>query len=379
MQFEDYYKRYNFSEIIDTIKNKTSTTKNSKKAKLLNVPDIIEYQNNGNSLSLDHLFSLLSPEADRFLDIIIKQARSITLQRFGRVIQLYAPLYLSNHCHSTCTYCGFSRPNLIRRLTLKISEAINEADILYNRGIRHILLLSGEDYKAISIEYLEEIIKCLSKKFASISIEVYPLNIENYSRLKSVGLDGVAVYQETYDPQRYKQVHLGGVKKRMLYRLNCPDRIGEANIRNISIGALLGLSDAPADVFFVALHTSYLIHKYWQTNISVSLPRLKSAIGINKPPLIKDRDYIRYLCALRILFPDIGLILSTRENKDLRNYLSEICITQISADSKTEPGGYSGKESDEQFETSDQRSTEELKKSLITRGIEPIFVDWNPG
>ena len=169
-----------------------------------------------------------------------------------------------------------------------------------------------------------------------MNIEIYPLETEDYIRLREAGLDGVTVYQETYDPERYKEVHLGGMKKRMKYRLNCPDRVGKASIRRLGIGALLGLSHPATEVFFTARHARYLMRRYWQTEISVSLPRLQPAKGLDSPPLLSDRDYIRYLCALRLFLPELGLSLSTRETPEMREYLADICISQMSAGSKTE-------------------------------------------
>ena len=391
MQFDEYYSQESFAERSKQIlrgafpikKNSSEPpglAESAPRAEGREIADILERQKQAYVLEKEDLLCLLSPQADAYLEEIVAQAQSLTRQRFGRVMQFYAPLYLSNHCHSTCTYCGFSRPNSIRRLTLSVTEALKEAELLYERGIRHILLLTGEDYKATPLQYMEEIVSQLALRFASVSIEVYPLETEDYIRLRSLGLDGVAVYQETYDPQRYQEVHLGGMKKNMIYRLNCPDRVGQASIRRLAIGALLGLSHlaSATEVFFIAMHARYLMRNYWQTELSISLPRLQPAIGLTSPPLVSDRDYIRYLCALRLFLPEVGLVLSTRESPATRDQLAEICITQMSAGSKTEPGGYSGKQSDEQFQVSDHRSVAELSRSLAKQNnLEPVFVDWS--
>jgi len=329
-------------------------------------------------LEFQDFAALLSPSAEPYLEELAQAARSITLQRFGSTMKLYAPLYLSNECKSSCTYCGFSFENKIHRRTLSINEALAEADILYQQGIRHILLLTGEDYRQTPVEYIGEIAQQLSEKFPSIGIEVYPLKTEDYQRLRTRGVDSLAVYQETYDPEVYRQVHLRGVKKSMKFRMDCPDRAGRAGLRRIAIGALLGLSDPPTDVFFAALHAKHLMKSFWKTEISISLPRLRPAAGFDPVSLIPDRMYVQFLCALRLFLPDVGLTLSTRESTHLRNNLANICITNMSAGSRTEPGGYSGTEATAQFQIEDTRSISEVVEFLKSSGKEPVFIDWTP-
>lgn len=321
---------------------------------------------------------LVSPAADEHLEAMAELARDITRRRFGRTMQLYAPLYLSNECTSICTYCGFSHDHDIKRLTLNADSAEREADLLHAQGIRHILLLTGESYRHTPLSYLKEIIQRLSLKFPSISIEVYPLKESEYTELRGVGLDGLTVYQETYDPERYGRVHLRGMKKRMQFRLDCPDRGGRAGLRRIAVGALLGLSDPVADTFLAALHARYLLKHYWQTQVGISLPRLRPAAEVNALPLIPDRMYARLLCALRILLPDVALYLSTREAPRMRDAFAGICITHMSAGSRTEPGGYSGQESTGQFEIEDVRPIPEIAHMLSEQSIEPVLVDWSP-
>jgi 2-iminoacetate synthase len=341
----------------------------------------------GAELDLDEMLVLLSEAADPYLEEMARVAQHITRKRFGRVVQIYAPMYLSNYCHSTCTYCGFSFGNDIKRLTLSPARAAREAELLYREGIRHILLLTGEDYKETPVEYLIQVCRALHGEgagalagvvFPSISVEVYPLSEDDYRLLRTAGVDGLAVYQETYDPRRYREVHLGGMKKRMRYRLDCPDRGGRAGLRRIAIGALLGLSDPAADACFAALHARYLLKQYWQTQISLSLPRLRPAAGLAEVPHVSDRAYVRYLLAMRLFLPDAGLNLSTRESAGLRDSLTPLCITHMSAGSRTEPGGYSGEDSTEQFETEDRRSVAEVRDMLIASELEPVFVDWSP-
>lgn len=330
-------------------------------------------------LSNREFMALLSPHADSWLESIAQLARRITRQRFGNMIGIYAPMYLSNTCKSICNYCGFSYGNKIRRLTLSLEQAVAEADILYDQGIRHLLLLTGESYADTPISYFREIINRLKDRFSSIGIEVYPLKKSEYAELRTCGLDGLAVYQETYDQVRYKEIHLRGMKKNFQYRLECPERAGQAKIRKVAIGALAGLSDPAADVYFTGLHARSLIHKYWSSQISVSLPRLQPAEGLSgeQLPLISDRYYVRYLCVLRLFLHDAGLYLSTRESARLRDSISNICITHMSAGSKTEPGGYSNHPSDEQFQVKDNRNVFETAESIRKTGLEPVFVDWS--
>lgn len=342
------------------------------------VESALDRASSGIALDQNDLEALLSPAARSYLEPMAGLAQELTRRRFGNTIQIYAPLYLSNECRSSCTYCGFSYENTIRRKTLTMEELQAEADVLYQTGIRHILLLTGEDYRNTPIRYLAEAARLLRDRFSSISIEVYPLKEEDYALLRGEGVDGLAVYQETYDKDRYAQVHLRGMKKNMRFRLECPDRAGRAGIRKIAVGALLGLSDPAAETFFVAMHARYLIQNFWQTQVSVSLPRLRAAQGLDEPPIIADADYVRYLCALRLFLPDAGLVLSTREGAVFRDHMSGLCITQMSAGSRTEPGGYSGMETGEQFEIEDNRSVAEFSRALRSRGMEPVFTDWSP-
>ena len=372
MNFSDLYANLNFQEVRAGIAGERDTEAQLRQ-RARRALDRFE-----DELSPDDLTALLSPAANEFLEEMALKARYITRKRFGNTMQMYAPLYLSNECRSSCTYCGFSFENKVPRITLSPDEVVRDADFLHKEGIRYILLLTGEDYSNTPVSYLGDVADILRDKFPSISIEVYPLKEEEYSGLRERGLDGLAVYQETYDPVRYAQVHLRGVKKRMLYRLDCPDRGGRAGLRKIAVGALLGLSDPAADVYFTAMHARYLTQTYWRTQISISLPRLRPAEGLNDVPLVSDTDYVRYLTALRIFLPDAGINLSTRESAPFRNHLADICITHMSAGSRTEPGGYTAPGAQEQFSIEDTRSIVEVKEMLVSKGLDPLFVDWSP-
>lgn len=333
-------------------------------------------ESSASHLDFEGFAALLSPAAAPFLEEQAQRARALTRMRFGKTVQIYAPMYLSNECASICTYCGFRRDNQIARLTLTPAKALAEADILYSRGIRHLLLLTGEDYRRTPVDYLEECVALLSQKFASISIEVYPLKQNEYERLRVAGLDGLAVYQETYDRDRYHEVHIGGMKKRLQYRLECPERAGRAGLRKLAIGALLGLSDPAAEVFFLGIHARFLMKRFWQTQLSISLPRLRPAAGTGAGEPLSDERFVQYLTALRLFLPDAGLTVSTRESATLRDNLVQICATSLSAGSRTDPGGYSGGTAGEQFSIEDHRSVAEVSAALRAGDLEPVFTDW---
>ena len=365
--FEDLCEQLDFAEVAARISG-PGTYSESAVRRALDRPE--------GGLFPEDLAALLSPAAAPFLEEQAQKARDVTRRRFGSTMQLYAPLYLSNECASVCTYCGFRRDNEIRRLTLSPERARSEAQILLDQGIRHILLLTGEDYRRTPPAYIEDCVRLLARDFASVSIEVYPLEVEDYARLREAGVDGLAVYQETYDRKRYHEVHTGGMKKNWSFRLKCPERAGEAGMRKIAIGALLGLSDPAAEVYMLAQHARFLMKKFWRTQFSLSLPRLRPAAGVSPNPSLSDRRFVQYLTALRLFLPDVGLTLSTRESEELRDNLARICITMMSAGSKTDPGGYSGGDAGEQFSIEDRRSIAEVSASLETLGLEPVFSDW---
>lgn len=368
--FSDIYKEYNFQEVAERIAN-PDPDDGSRLRRLI--------QCDTGSLSLEDFMLLLSPAAEEHLETMAQTARSVTHRRFGNTVLIYAPLYLSNECRSSCSYCGFSRENIMPRITLTEDEVLREAAILHKSGIRQILLLTGEDYRHTPVEYIASVSRKLRETFASISVEIYPLKEEEYAYLRECGVDGLTIYQETYNPDRYREVHKRGMKKRMEYRLDCPDRAGRAGLRKINIGALLGLSDAPAaEIFFLGLHARYLIKRYWRSHISVSLPRLRPAEGFPDVPVVSDRSYVQFLTALRLFLPDANLVVSTRESADLRDNLSEICVTVMSAGSRTDPGGYSESGAKEQFAISDSRSVREMQGAIEKRGKEAVFVDWSP-
>ena len=329
--------------------------------------------------SLEDFMVLISPAAQSYLEEMAQMSHFLTKKRFGKTIQMYAPLYLSNECQNICTYCGFSLDNKIKRVTLKDSEILQEVAELKNMGFDHVLLVTGEANYTVNINYFLNAIDLIKHEFSNISVEVQPLSTEEYSQLHDSGVYSVLVYQETYHHEVYKQYHPKGKKSNFDFRLETPDRVATAGIHKIGLGVLLGLEDWRTDSFFNALHLDYLQKKYWKSKYSVSFPRLRPAEGVVKQNFIMDdKDLLQLICAYRIWNEDLEISISTRENEKFRNNIIPIGVTSMSAASKTNPGGYVvNVESLEQFEISDERSSEEIANLIKNAGYEPVWKDWD--
>lgn len=330
-------------------------------------------------LSLKGLAALLSPKAEKYLGQMAGRAKTLTRQRFGRVVQIYAPIYLSNFCANRCLYCGFSAENKIDRRALTLKEVEQEADILYKRGFQHILLVTGESPQIMGVDFFEKVAVALKKKFASISIEVQPLDMEDYSRLFKAGITSVAVYQETYDRKVFSQVHPLGRKSDYDYRLETPARAAAAGMREIGIGALLGLADWRSEGLALGMHLAWLRKKFWRTGLTVSFPRLQPATGEFEALVPVDQKMLTQLIfALRLFDPDVGLVLSTREQARYRDGMLGLGPTRYSAGSCTAPGGYADPAlAGEQFEVDDRRSIHEVCAAIKEHGYDPVRKDWD--
>src|SRR6266487_3215064 len=352
---------------------------------------------------LVHQFEyLIAPKSDQELEAMAQISRALTLQNFGRTMRLFAPLYLSNECINNCRYCGFSRDNPILRVTLGIEEVVAEGRYLARQGFRQILLVAGEHPKFVSRDYLAECVRALQPDFSSISIEVGPMETQDYLPIVDAGAEGLVVYQETYNRAMYAEMHTAGPKRDFNFRLDCVERGYAAGFRRLGVGALIGLSRWQDEAIALAAHLEYLFKHCWQAQITVSLPRLRPAAGGFHPLFsMTDRELVQLVCALRITFPQLGIVLSTRERAPLRDSLASIGVTMMSAGSHTEPGGYTrqGREhlhrtvrgrivapeyqDDEdqlataQFEISDERSPAEIAAVLRRRGLEPVWKDWD--
>ncbi|MBN8703561.1 MAG: 2-iminoacetate synthase ThiH [Bacteroidetes bacterium] len=329
-------------------------------------------------ITLEDFKALLSPAAENYLEAIAHKSRELTQKRFGNTMQMYIPMYLSNECQNICTYCGFSLHNKIKRTTLTDTQILREADEIKKLGYDHILLVTGES-SHVSVDYFLNAFNLLKDKFSQISIEVQPLEQEEYQQLIDAGLYSVLVYQETYHQADYKLHHTKGKKSNFYNRLETPDKLGKAGIHKIGVGVLLGLEDWRVDSFFTALHLKYLQKNYWQTKYSISFPRLRPAQGVLEPKInVTDKELVQLICAYRLLDEDVELSISTRETEKFRDNIIKLGITSISAGSKTNPGGYAtNKESLEQFEISDERSPEEIAKMLKKNGYEIVWKDWD--
>jgi 2-iminoacetate synthase len=344
---------------------------------------------------------LIAPQSDSELELMARTSRSLTLQNFGRTMRLFAPLYLSNECINNCRYCGFSRDNPILRVTLSVEEVLAEAAHLREAGFRQVLLVAGEHPKFVSGDYLVECVRALAPDFPSIAIEVGPMASDDYVPMVRAGAEGLVVYQETYQRAVYAEMHTAGPKRDFDYRLDCPERAYNAGFRRLGIGALFGLWRWQDEAVALAAHIDYLLRRCWQAQITVSLPRLRPAAGGFRPLFImSDRELAQLVCALRISFPQVGIVLSTRERPSLRDALVSLGVTMMSAGSHTEPGGYTRRGIEHlhqtvrgrimppefqdgedqlatgQFEISDDRTPERIAAILREQGFDPVWKDW---
>jgi len=351
---------------------------------------------------------LISPAGAKSLEALCQKSQAMTLRRFGRVIRLFAPLYLSNECVNNCKYCGFSRDNPILRVTLTVEDVMREARAIKEQGFRNILLVAGEHPKFVSGNYLADCTAALHAEFPSISLEVGPMEAEEYRPIVQAGADGLVVYQETYDRAIYTDMHTSGPKRNFEWRLETPERAYAAGFRRLGIGALYGLADWRREAIAVAAHADYLLRNCWKSQLTISLPRLRPCAGEFQPLTnMTDREMAQLVCAFRLFLPDVGLVLSTREPAKLRDGLIPLGVTLISAGSHTEPGGYTGAGKEKihhtergrivelaagssewasngnatnatgQFEIADERPADEVAELIRKLGYEPVWKDWD--
>lgn len=305
----------------------------------------------------------------------------MTEQHFGRTISIYAPLYLSNFCSSHCTYCGFKSVNRINRFKLTSDQMHQEMTYLSAQGIENVLMLTGESYQVTPLSYLKEAVHTAKNYFPSISLEVHPMKTEEYRELFESGADGITLYQETYDRQRYKEVHLSGIKADYDFRLEGPQRAAQGGIRSLSLGILLGLAeDTARDLLSLFEHLRYLEKTFPGIEYSLSFPRIQPIKDKNFAQCnIDDATFIKIICLTRTLFPRVGINLSTREPEHIRNNILELGITKMSAGSNTSVGGYtqiSKDQQDPQFDIEDQRSVNQIISMLKQRQFDPVLTDW---
>jgi len=370
--FKELFDTYNWEEVKQSILRKTG-------ADVLNALQ-------KEKRTLEDLKALLSPAALPYLEQMAALSHALTQKRFGRTIQMYVPLYLSNECQNICTYCAFSYDNKIKRKTLNDEEILREVEVIKQMGYDHVLLVSGESNQTVGVDYLKHAIQLIKPYFSHISIEVQPLNQDEYELLQEEGLNTVLVYQETYHRENYKLHHPKGKKSNFDHRLDTPDRLGKVGVHKIGLGVLIGLEDWRTDCFFTALHLNYMERNYWQTKYSISFPRLRPIeLGNSEHSSVKnfkqfmsDKELVQLICAYRIFNEEVELSLSTRESEHFRNHVIKLGITSMSAGSKTNPGGYVVEpQSLEQFEISDERSPLEMSAIIKKQGYEPVWKDWD--
>jgi 2-iminoacetate synthase len=363
--FKDLFDTYNWDNVKESIYKKSKYD--------------VERALNSKKRNLEDFKALISPAAEPYLEQMAQMSHKLTQKRFGKTIQMYIPMYLSNECQNICTYCGFSLTNKIPRKTLSDEEILKEVKFIKSKGYDHILLVTGEANTTVGVGYLENAIKLIRPYFSQISIEVQPLEQEEYERLIPLGLNTVLVYQETYHKEDYKKHHPKGKKSNFDYRLATPDRLGKAGIHKIGIGVLIGLEDWRTDSFLTASHLNYLEKNYWKAKYSISFPRLRPHSGGLEPKVeMNDKELVQLICAYRLLNEELELSISTRESEVFRNNVVKLGATTFSAESKTNPGGYVVEpESLEQFEISDERPTEMIEEMIRNNGYEPVWKDWD--
>ncbi len=360
-------------------------------------------------INLADFAALISPAAAENLEAMGQRAHLMTQQRFGKTIRLFAPLYLSNECINNCSYCGFSRDNPILRVTLSLDEMRQEAQALKAQGFRNILLVAGEHPKFVSNGYMRDCIAALHPDWPSISLEVGPMEIEEYRPLVAAGADGLVVYQETYDRKVYADLHTAGPKRNFDWRLETPERAYAAGFRRLGISPLYGLADWRWEALSAAAHADYLLRNCWKAALTISTVRMRPCAGEFEPLThISDRELAQLICAIRLMFPDVGIVLSTRETPKLRNGLIPLGVTMMSAGARTEPGGYTGAGKERihhtergiikelvsgasewapqtnhptnatgQFNVGDERPPQEVAELIRQLGYEPVWKDWD--
>lgn len=335
-------------------------------------------RSNGNG-SLEDLFALLSPAAAPYLEIMAQKSMEITNRRFGKTIQLFIPLYLSNKCANICTYCGYSATNKVSRITINNEETLlKEISAIKQLGFDHVLVLTGESPKEVGMSYFRRMLPIICSNFSSVSLEIQPLEENEYKEMVDIGVDGVIVYQETYDRAIYSKCHPKGKKSDFDYRLDTPERIGNAGMYRIGLGALFGLTEWRSEAALVGSHLQYLRERHWRSRFSVSFPRLRPASGVSVSEVtVTNSNFVQLITAFRLFDENIEIPLSTRETSFIRDSLIGLGITSMSAGSKTNPGGYSATDSLEQFKIDDCRSPSEVAQVIISKGYTPVWKDWD--
>jgi 2-iminoacetate synthase len=330
-------------------------------------------------LTIKDYAAILSPAAMLYLEEMAAKSTLETKKHFGNSICMFTPLYISNYCENHCVYCGFNCKNKIKRGTLSFKEIDEELKEIASTGLKEILILTGESRYKSGVEYIGEAVKLAAKYFSTVGIEIYPLNTNEYSYLKECGADFVSVYQETYNTDKYEQVHLRGPKRIFPYRFNSQERALSGGVRGVAFGALLGLDDFRKDAFAAGLHAFYIQQKYPHAEISFSTPRLRPYINNekNNPNDVHEKQLLQVMLAYRLFMPFAGITISTRERAGFRDNIIGMAATKISSGVSVGVGGHKDDEKgDEQFEISDPRSVGEVHQMILNKGLQPVYTDY---
>lgn len=331
------------------------------------------------NITTEDFKALLSPAALPYLEQMAQKAQHETRKHFGSSVSMFTPLYIANYCENYCVYCGFNCANKINRAKLTYEEIEEELKTISATGLQDILILTGEEKRMSSVEYIGEAVKLAAKYFNLVGIEIYPLNTDEYEYLHKCGADYVCVYQETYNTDKYEEMHLRGSKRIYPYRFNAQERALKGGMRGVAFGALLGLDDFRKDAFATGLHAKLVQQKYPQAEISFSPPRLRPFINNDKnnPKDVHERQLLQVMTAYRLFMPFAGITISTRERAGFRDNVIGICATKISAGVSVGVGGHAHEEKgDEQFDISDPRSVDEVRAAIVKHGLQPVFTDY---
>lgn len=365
--FSDYLKNISWDETTRAIYSKTEAD--------------VKRALSSNHCSVDDFMALVSPAAEPYLEVMARLSLKYTRERFGKTMSLFIPLYLTNSCTNSCVYCGFHVSNKMKRTVLTFEEMENEYKAIKRLGpFENLLLVTGENPVVAGVDYLARALDLAKPHFSNLKIEVMPLKSEEYAQLVEHGLNGVICFQETYNRERYNVYHPRGMKANFEWRVNAPDRMGQAGVHSIGMGALIGLEEWRTDVTMLAYHLRYLQKHYWKTKYSVNFPRMRPAEneGFQPNVVMTDKELAQLTFAMRIFDHDVDISYSTREPAAFRDNMARLGVTTMSAESKTEPGGYfSYPQALEQFHVSDERTAVEVEAALRGLGLEPVWKDWD--
>jgi 2-iminoacetate synthase len=336
---------------------------------------------NKSHCDVDDLMAMISPAGAKYLEPMAALSRKYTRERFGNTVNMFIPVYITNACTNSCVYCGFHVENKMKRIVLTEDEIKREYQAIKALGpFDNLLILTGENPVLANVDYIARALDLAKPYFNNLQIEVMPLKMEDYALLRQHGLNGVICFQETYNEARYKVYHPRGMKSNYEWRINGYDRMGQAGVQRIGMGALIGLEDWRTEIAMLGYHLRYLEKTYWQTHYSVNFPRMRPSEngGFQPNVVMNDRELAQVTFAMRIFDHDVDISYSTRETSDMRNHMATLGVTTMSAESHTDPGGYACYPNAlEQFHVADSRTTPEVVADLKRMGVQPVWKSWD--